>query len=112
MGGLGSGLAMHQLWKTDEIRLPDRATVGTLEATEIWDEGGVGGVMREKPTEIVRTEERWGKAAEFAREMLKNYKSLPGGTGAFGSMIIGCHLRRYEEGERSEDLLEALESIE
>lgn len=55
--------------------------------------------------------ERWEKAIEYAREMLSEYRSI-GPAGIFGCCFISESIRRYEDGERSQELLEELESIE
>ena len=56
-------------------------------------------------------EERWDKAVKHAREMLEVYKSIPYG-GMFGAIIVQTELDLYEDGDRSEALLERLEGIE
>lgn len=55
-----------------------------------------------------KEKERWNKAVEHAREMLKLYRQIP--TGMFGAMMIQRDLDLYEDGDRSEALLESLES--
>lgn len=55
-------------------------------------------------------ENRWEKAIKHAREMLELYKTIP--TGLFGAMMIQAKIDLYEKGDRSEALLEELESIE
>lgn len=46
MGGLGSGLAMYELRKVDEVGLQDGTPGGTVAGEAVWIEGGVGGVSR------------------------------------------------------------------
>ena len=55
------------------------------------------------------TDERWQKAINHAREMLEEYKKIP--TGIFGALTIQEDIRLYENGDRSEALLESLEDI-
>ena len=55
-------------------------------------------------------EERWDEAIEYARIMLEEYKQIP--TGAFGAMFISTLITRYENGERTDELLADLESVE
>jgi hypothetical protein len=55
-------------------------------------------------------EERWQQAIEHAREYLGYYKEI-GPTGMFGATIIAHNISRYENGERSQDLLDELEGI-
>lgn len=54
-------------------------------------------------------EGRWFEAIAIARYMLEEYKKIP--TGAFGAMGISTLITRYENGERTIELLEELESI-
>jgi len=55
------------------------------------------------------TEERWQKAINHAREMLEEYKKIP--AGALAAMMIQEDICLYENGDRSEALLESLEDI-
>ena len=57
------------------------------------------------------TQERWKKAYEHAKEMLKAYKGL-GPAGIIVAMFIATQLGLYESGDRSAALLEVLEAIE
>ena len=57
------------------------------------------------------TEERWEKAYEYAKQMLKAYRFL-GSAGISGAMHIASKIDLYESGDRSAALLEALEAIE
>lgn len=61
-------LAMHQLWKTDEIRLPDRASAGVVEAAEIWEKSEVGSM-----TEM---EQSFWKARDDYADALMLYNML------------------------------------
>ena len=54
--------------------------------------------------------ERWDRAIAHAREYLETYQGH-GHTGVFGTLGIMTAIRLYEEGDRSEALLKALESI-
>jgi len=58
----------------------------------------------------LKEKERWDKAIEHARRMLELYRQIP--TGMFGAMMIQRDLDLYEAGDKSEALLESLESIE
>ncbi len=53
---------------------------------------------------------RWDDAIKNARFMLEEYKKIP--AGAFGAMHIASTIVRYDSGDRSNELLEELESIE
>lgn len=53
--------------------------------------------------------ERWGKAVEHARHMFDVYRTTP--HGEFAAALIAAGINRYENGDRSDDLLEALEGI-
>ncbi|WP_199614676.1 hypothetical protein [Paenibacillus alkalitolerans] len=53
---------------------------------------------------------RWEDAIENARFMLEEYKKIP--TGAFGATLIAQAITRYENGERTQELLEELEGIQ
>ena len=55
-------------------------------------------------------QEHWDKAVEHAKGMLELYRSIP--MGFLGSSNIVVLLEWYEQGDRSESLLESLESIE
>lgn len=57
------------------------------------------------------TEERWKAAIDNAIFFEKAYKETPMGHLAL-NIVIRPAIARYEAGERSEDLLEELESIE
>ena len=57
------------------------------------------------------TQERWEKAYEHAKDMLKAYRFL-GPVGIFGAMHIAAQINLYESGDRSAELLEVLEAIE
>jgi len=56
--------------------------------------------------------ERWNKAIEHAREVLKDYQDLPFQSGWFGASTINEAILLYEKGDRSEALLDRLENIE
>lgn len=55
-------------------------------------------------------EKRWEDAIARAKEYLEIYKSVP--MGMFGATIIAHNISRYENGERSPELLSELEGIE
>lgn len=55
-------------------------------------------------------EARWQAAISRAQEYLEIYKSIP--TGIFGATIIAHNISRYENGERTPELLDELENIE
>ena len=55
-------------------------------------------------------EERWRIAIERAREALAIYRSI-GPVGYFGATMISLDIQRYDDGERTDDLLEELEGI-
>lgn len=54
-------------------------------------------------------QERWDEAIKNARFMMGEYKQIP--TGMFGATTIALAISRYENGERTNELLEELESI-
>lgn len=56
------------------------------------------------------SEERWEEAVKHARTMLEIYKEIP--TGIFGATLIAKAITRYEDGEKTNELLEELESFE
>lgn len=58
---------------------------------------------------MMTEEERWDAAVAYAREMLEVYKEIP--NGMFGAISIQTKIGLYEEGDRSEALLLALEGI-
>lgn len=60
--------------------------------------------------ENVIPETRWDEAINNARFMLEEYKKIP--VGGLGGIIIAQAIARYENGERTTELLEELESIE
>jgi hypothetical protein len=53
---------------------------------------------------------RWEDAIANAKFMLEEYKKIP--TGGFGAITITQTIIRYENGERTDELLEELEGIE
>lgn len=55
------------------------------------------------------TEEQWKEAERHAREYQNLYMATP--FGCTGAMIIARLLRRYEDGERTEDLYERMIEI-
>ncbi len=57
------------------------------------------------------TKEDWGKAVDWVRELLEEYQDL-GIAGLFGSWILQSYIKRYESGERSEDLYESMSTAE
>ena len=57
------------------------------------------------------TQEKWDKALDWVKELLEEYQKL-GWVGGFGTMILKSYLRRYESGERSEDLYECMATAE
>lgn len=63
-------------------------------------------VYKESPL----TEERWTAAVNNANFMLKEYQNIP--TGTFGAITIAQTISRYENGERTKELLDDLEAIE
>lgn len=54
-------------------------------------------------------QERWGKAIAHARTMLEGYKAVP--AGMFGAFMIAQSIKLYEDGDRSDALLEDLEGM-
>lgn len=58
----------------------------------------------------VPDENRWDDAINNAKFMLEEYKNIP--AGAFGAINIANAIGRYENGERTEELLNELESIQ
>lgn len=54
--------------------------------------------------------DRWKEAIKEARFMLVEYTKIP--TGMFGATGINILIFRYENGERTMELLEALEGIQ
>jgi len=52
---------------------------------------------------------QWEQAIKYARKMLEEYKKIPGGL--LGAVAIQSDISLYENGDRSEALLESLESI-
>lgn len=56
-----------------------------------------------------KDQEGWDKAIAHAREMLEIYKTIP--AGIFGAMMIAQSINLYEQGDRSDALLESLEGI-
>mgnify|MGYP000116711646 CR=1 FL=1 len=57
------------------------------------------------------TQEQWEAEAERLEELIGLYKSL-GPTGAFGAMAIVYVKQRYDEGERTERLYQAMKGCE
>ncbi len=55
-------------------------------------------------------QDRWDAAIKHAKEMFEVYKEI-GPTGTFGAMMIASNIALYEDGDRSEALLESLENI-
>ncbi len=53
--------------------------------------------------------ERWEEAIANARYFLDEYRKIP--TGMFGAIFIATAITRYENGERTQELLEELEGI-
>lgn len=56
------------------------------------------------------TDEQWDSVMENARFMLIEYKKIP--NGMFGAINIANAINRYENGERTKELYEELESIQ
>lgn len=56
------------------------------------------------------TEEQWQEAERHAKEYQNLYMMTP--TGMIGAVIISALLRRYNNGERTEDLYERMMEIE
>lgn len=54
--------------------------------------------------------QRWENAISHAREALRIYRNTP--MGFIAASFIAGDIKRYEGGERSDELLEALEGIE
>lgn len=73
-------------------------------------ETGNGILVKDGFTPENHNRERWDKAIEHAKGMLELYRSTP--MGFLGSSNIAVLLGWYEQGDRSESLLERLESIE
>ena len=48
---------------------------------------------------------------EWVRKLLEEYQDL-GIAGLFGSWILQSYIKRYESGERSEDLYESMSTAE
>ena len=71
---------------------------------------GNGRLVKDDFTPEVHSQERWDKAIEHANRMLELYRSIP--MGFLGSSNIAVLLEWYEQGDRSESLLESLEKIE
>ena len=76
----------------------------------IATETGNGKLVKDGFTPQNPNQERWDKAIEHAKGMLELYRSIP--MGFLGSSNIVVLLEWYEQGDRSESLLESLESIE
>ncbi len=57
------------------------------------------------------TQEKWDKAVEWVNKLLEEYQNL-GIIGMFGAMVLRSYIRRYEAGERSEDLYESMDTAE
>lgn len=57
------------------------------------------------------TQEKWDKAVEWVNKLLEEYQNL-GIIGMFGTMVLRSYIRRYEAGERSEDLYESMDTAE
>lgn len=68
-------------------------------------------VSEHPPEEVkAKNDERWKAAIEHAELYLDLYKKEP--MGVFGAMNISNAISRYEDGDRSERLLEELEQIQ
>lgn len=68
--------------------------------------------MRETRNEYKNiTQEKWDKAVEWVNKLLEEYQNL-GIIGMFGTMVLRSYIRRYEAGERSEDLYESMDTAE
>ena len=48
---------------------------------------------------------------EWVNKLLEEYQNL-GIIGMFGTMVLRSYIRRYEAGERSEDLYESMDTAE
>lgn len=57
------------------------------------------------------TKEDWEKAVEWVRKLLEEYQDL-GIAGLFGTWILQSYIKRYESGERTEDLYESMSTAE
>lgn len=57
------------------------------------------------------TKEDWEKAVDWVRKLLEEYQDL-GIAGLFGSWILQSYIKRYESGERTEDLYESMATAE
>lgn len=68
------------------------------------------GIFDSSPEPVEDNSQRWSDAIENARFMLEEYRKIP--SGIFGAMNIANTIARYENGERTEYLLEELESIQ
>lgn len=66
-------------------------------------------VIFEATYEELASDDRWDKAIENARFMLEEYKHIP--SGIFGATAISLAISRYDNGERTSELLDELESI-
>lgn len=55
-------------------------------------------------------ETRWENAIDNAKQMLELYRAIP--TGIFGVAAISNCIERYNNGERTTELLEELENIQ
>lgn len=61
------------------------------------------------PALVQADQTRWDKAITHARGMVAIYKGIP--TGIFGATMIGMDIEKFDRGDRSPELLEALEGI-
>ena len=59
-----------------------------------------------------KREEQFHGALSSAKEVHERYKALPIGNGWFGVQMIQALLTRYDEGERTDELLNEMESVE
>lgn len=62
--------------------------------------------------EITEVDERWLAAYENAKRFRQIYGELPVQSGWFGFATINKDIKRYESGERTDELLKELEGIE
>ena len=60
--------------------------------------------------EITEKDRRWLAAYNHAKKILGYYSEIPVQSGAFGFAMINKDIKKFEQGDRSDELLEELES--